>query len=90
MSSAVHLIARGRVQGVWFRAGTQEQALQSGVCGWARNCPDGAGEIHAAGEKETLERFINWCRKGPPAAQVSDLDIEWVSPQGLITFEIHL
>jgi acylphosphatase len=47
-------------------------------------------EIHAEGEKETLERFINWCRKGPPAAQVSDLDIEWVSPQGLITFEIHL
>jgi len=89
MSSAVHLIAHGRVQGVWFRAGTQEQALQLGVCGWVRNCPDGSVEIHAEGEKEILEQFINWCRKGPPAAQVSDLDIEWVDPQGLTTFKIR-
>ncbi len=84
----VHLIVRGRVQGVWFRAGTQEQALQLGLCGWVKNCPDGSVEIHAQGEKETLEQFINWCRKGPPAAQVSDLDIEWVDPQGATTFEI--
>jgi acylphosphatase len=89
MSSAVHLIAHGRVQGVWFRAGTQEQALQLGVCGWVRNCPDGSVEIHAEGEKETLEQFIIWCRKGPPAAQVSNLDIEWVSPQGLTTFKVR-
>jgi len=39
MSFAVHLIARGRVQGVWFRAGTQEHALQLGVCGWAKKLP---------------------------------------------------
>ena len=88
MGSAVHLIAHGQVQGVWFRAGTQEQALQLGVCGWARNCADGSVEIHAEGEKETLEQFISWCRKGPPAAQVFTLDIDWVNPQGLNTFEI--
>ena len=88
MGSAVHLIAHGRVQGVWFRAGTQEQALQLGVNGWVKNCPDGSVEIHAEGEKETLEHLISWCRKGPPSAQVSTLDIEWISPQGLITFEI--
>ena len=88
MSSAVLLIARGRVQGVWFRASTQEQALQMGVCGWARNCLDGSVEIYAEGEKEILERFISWCRKGPPAAQVSGLDIEWVNPQSLNTFKI--
>ena len=89
MSFAVHLIVRGRVQGVWFRASTQEQALQLSVCGWAKNCQDGSVEIHAEAEKEILEQFINWCRKGPPAAQVSDLDIEWVDPQGMTTFEIH-
>ena len=89
MSSAVHLIARGRVQGVWFRASTQEQALQMGVCGWARNCLDGSVEIYAEGEKEILERFISWCRKGPSAAQVSGLDIEWVNPQSLNTFKIR-
>ena len=89
MSSAVHLIARGRVQGVWFRASTQEQALQMGVCGWARNCLDGSVEIYAEGEKEILERFISWCRKGPSAAQVSGLDIEWVKFQSLNTFKIR-
>lgn len=88
MNSAVHLIARGRVQGVWFRAGAQEQALRLGVCGWARNCPDGSVEIHAEGEKSTLDRFIIWCGKGPAAAHVSALDIEWVPSQGLKTFEI--
>ena len=89
MLMGVHLIARGKVQGVWFRAGTQEQALQLGLCGWVKNCPDGTVEIHAEGEKETLEQFIDWCRKGPPAAQVSNLDIEWVESQGLTDFEIR-
>ena len=89
MSFAVHLFARGRVQGVWFRAGTQEQALQMAISGWAKNCSDGSVEIHAEGEKENLEQFINWCRKGTPAAQVSTLDVEWVPPQGLDSFEIR-
>ncbi len=87
--SAVHLVVQGRVQGVWFRAGTQEQALQLGLCGWAKNCPDGTVEIHAEGNKETLEQFIRWCRKGPPAAQVTHLDVEWVAPQKLSAFEIR-
>ena len=86
---SVHLIAHGKVQGVWFRAGTQERALQLALCGWVKNCLDGTVEIHAEGEKETLEQFINWCRKGPPAAQVSKLDIKWVESQGLTAFEIR-
>ena len=86
---SVHLIAHGKVQGVWYRAGTREQALQLGLSGWAKNCPDGTVEIHAEGEKEILELFINWCRKGPPAAQVSSLDIEWVELQAMTTFDIR-
>jgi acylphosphatase len=89
MLMGVHLIARGKVQGVWYRVGTREQALQLGLCGWAKNCSDGTVEIHAEGEKEILEQFISWCRKGPPAAQVSTLDIEWVESQGLNTFEVR-
>ncbi|MZG30021.1 MAG: acylphosphatase [Nitrospinae bacterium] len=89
MLTSVHLIVRGLVQGVWFRAGTREQALKLGLCGWAKNCPDGTVEIHAEGEKESLEKLIEWCRTGPSAAEVSSLDIEWVEPQGLTTFEIH-
>ena len=89
MLTSVHLIVRGLVQGVWFRAGTREQALKLGLCGWAKNCPDGTVEIHAEGEKESLEKLIEWCRTGPSVAVVSSLDIEWVEPQGLTTFEIH-
>jgi len=89
MLMGVHLVVSGRVQGVWFRAGTREQALKYGLCGWVKNCPDGTVEIHAEGEKEALEHFIAWCRKGPPAALVTTLDIMWISSQCLNTFEIH-
>ena len=89
MLMSVHLVVSGRVQGVWFRAGTREQALQHGLCGWVKNCSNGTVEIHAEGEKEALEHFIDWCRKGPPAARVTALDIEWVVSQFLKTFEIH-
>ena len=89
MLMSVHLIVSGRVQGVWFRAGTREQALELGLCGWAKNCPDGTVEIHAEGDKKTLEQFITWCRKGPPAARVSALEVEWVVCQSLTTFKIH-
>ena len=89
MLMSVHLVVSGRVQGVWFRAGTREQALQRGLCGWVKNCSNGTVEIHAEGEKEALEHFIDWCRKGPPGALVTALDIEWVVSQCLKTFEIH-
>jgi acylphosphatase len=89
MLMSVHLIAHGKVQGVWYRAGTREKALQLGLCGWAKNCPDGTVEIHAEGEKGILEQFINWCRKGSPTAQVSSLGIKWVESQGLTSFKIR-
>ena len=89
MLMSVHLIVSGRVQGVCFRAGTRDQALELGLCGWAKNCPDGTVEIHAEGDKKTLEQFITWCRKGPPAARVSALEVEWVLSQSLTTFKIH-
>ena len=89
MRSAVYLSVKGRVQGVGFRASTREQALQLGLDGWAKNCPDGRVEIHAEGDKATLEEFVNWCRQGPPAAQVLNLDVQWVATQNLSHFEIR-
>ena len=89
MRSAVYLSVKGRVQGVGFRASTREQALQLGLDGWAKNCPDGTVEIHAEGDKATLEDFISWCRKGPPTAQVMNLDVQWVATQNLSHFEIR-
>jgi len=77
------------VQGVFFRASTQSQASEHSLTGWVRNLPDGTVEIHAEGEKESLDRFIEWCRQGPPAANVQRLDLDWVASQSLSDFEVR-
>ena len=91
MVEAAHITVHGRVQGVWFRAGTKEKAEELGLTGWVMNRPNGTVEIHAQGEKSQLENFIAWCRQGTPAAMVTSLDIDR-SPiqQGFISFDIHL
>ena len=87
--SAVHIVVHGSVQGVFFRASTQSQASEHSLTGWVRNLPDGTVEIHAEGEKESLDRFIEWCRQGPPAANVQRLDLGWISSQSLSDFEVR-
>ncbi len=87
--SAVHIVVHGSVQGVFFRASTQSQASEHSLTGWVRNLPDGTVEIHAEGEKENLDRFIEWCRQGPPAANVQRLDLDWVASQSLSDFEVR-
>jgi acylphosphatase len=87
--SAVHIVVHGSVQGVFFRASTQSQASEHSLTGWVRNLPDGTVEIHAEGEKESLDRFIEWCRQGPPAANVQRLDLDWVASQSLSDFEVR-
>ncbi len=76
----VHLIITGRVQGVWFRASTQEAADNLGIKGWVRNLPDSSVEVDASGETDTLEQFIQWCYKGPPGARVANIDIKELEP----------
>ena len=87
--SAVHIFVRGRVQGVWFRASAREKANDLNLAGWARNCSDGSVEIHAEGDKSSLEEFITWCRLGPAAASVSSIDLDWVPSESMVTFAIH-
>jgi len=88
MIEAIHIIVHGRVQGVWFRAGTKERADELEIFGWVKNRPEGTVEIHAEGEKSKLENFIAWCRKGTPAANVTSLDLDSVSLQNFTSFEI--
>lgn len=68
---------RGRVQGVFFRAWTQQTARGLGLTGWVRNLPDGSVEFLAQGEVEPLQELLRLCRKGPPAARVETVDPEW-------------
>ncbi|HDH96427.1 MAG TPA: acylphosphatase [Proteobacteria bacterium] len=86
--AAAHVYISGRVQGVFFRYSTEQEAKAAGVCGWVRNLPDGRVEAFFEGPRESVERMIRWCRKGPPMARVDDVQVEWVEPKGYENFRI--
>lgn len=66
-----HLIIEGRVQGVWFRDSTREEATRLDLTGWVKNRFDGNVEIVAEGPREKVEKLIEWCHHGPPIARVT-------------------
>ena len=72
-----HLIISGYVQGVFFRAYTQEKAAMLGLKGWVKNNHDGTVEAVFEGERGGVEEMIRWCHKGPTGARVSNAMIEW-------------
>lgn len=78
----VHLKISGRVQGVSFRAYTQEEARNIGVTGWVRNIPDGRVEAVFEGNESQIEEMLDWCHTGPPLARVQDVDVQRESYQG--------
>lgn len=73
---AVNAIIHGRVQGVNYRMSTLEQARHLQVAGWVRNCADGTVEVWAQGPEEQVNQLLDWCRQGPPAAHVSEVEIK--------------
>lgn len=70
----------GRVQGVFYRAGTRREALSLGLTGWVRNLPDGSVEVVAEGEEDQLKKLISWCRRGPPLAIVRSVEVKREPP----------
>jgi acylphosphatase len=72
----------GRVQGVFFRVRTAEQARALGLRGWVRNLPDGRVEAVFDGPSGTVGSMIDWCRAGPPGARVSEVDVDPEPPSG--------
>lgn len=83
MGKRVHFFVSGRVQGVWYRAHAAQKAMELGLSGWVRNCPDGRVELVAEGESWAVDTLVTWCRRGPPRAQVEALEVvEESSPTG--------
>ncbi len=78
----LHMVVRGRVQGVYFRASAQREARRLGVCGWVRNRSDGALEIVAEGEEAAVRDLHGWAQRGPSAARVDKVDTRWRSYVG--------
>jgi len=70
------LTIHGAVQRVGFRGWTERKALKLGLCGWARNRLDGSVEILIAGPGPAVAQLIEYCRNGPPLAQVDSIAIE--------------
>jgi acylphosphatase len=79
----------GRVQGVFFRAWTRDEARRLGVRGWARNCSDGSVEAHVEGDEGAVAELMAELHHGPPGAQVSDVEVENADPEGLSSFEVR-
>ena len=72
---AKHLVVKGKVQGVYFRASTQNEAVKHGLMGWVKNTTNGNVEIHIEGVEIDVQKLIQWANTGPPLAMVSDVQI---------------
>jgi acylphosphatase len=70
---ATDIVVTGRVQGVFYRAAMREQAERLEVAGWVRNEPDGTVTAHLEGSPGAVSELLEWCEKGPEAAQVDEV-----------------
>jgi len=84
-----HVYISGFVQGVFFRSHTKRMALKLNLRGWVRNLWDGRVEAIFEGDKDKVLEMLEWCKIGPPNAQVTDIDTKWEKYEGEFnTFEI--
>jgi len=77
-----HVIISGLVQGVLFRAYTKDEAEKRSLAGWVKNRWDGRVEAVFEGRKDDIDRMVNWLYKGPPHAQVREVEVSWEDPTG--------
>ena len=75
-----HVVFRGRVQGVGYRAWMVRKATELGISGWVRNGPDGSVEALIAGDVASVEELSRLCRRGPRMAEVSSIDEDLAEP----------
>ena len=81
--------AYGRVQGVFYRQWTVNQARPLGISGWVRNCADGSVEAHLAGEEDSVAKMIDAMRQGPSQAHVEGLTVDPIEPEDLAGFSVR-
>ena len=79
----------GRVQGVFFRQWTINQARALGIAGWVRNAPDGTVEAHVEGDEGAVTKMIDGMRRGPSQARVEDLSAEIIEPEEISGFSVR-
>ncbi len=87
--TAVSILITGRVQGVWFRASTKNEADRLGITGFVENLPDGVVYVEATGDPVKLDSFINWCHQGPELARVKEVTVRQINPSVMQRFEVR-
>jgi acylphosphatase len=70
----MHVYVSGRVQGVYYRYATAEEASKMGLTGWVKNLHDGRVEACFEGEEELINKMVLWCQQGPPMARVTNIE----------------
>jgi acylphosphatase len=85
----VRVVARGRVQGVFFRDSTQREARSAGVAGWVTNRSDGAVEAVFEGADDAVERMVSFVRRGPGRAEVEDVEVSEEEAGDLDGFQVR-
>ena len=71
----VHVVISGRVQGVWFRATTKQQADKRNIVGWVRNTSDGKVEAVFQGNENQVDDMVSWCYEGSSLSHVDTVDV---------------
>jgi acylphosphatase len=89
MKSAYRITVSGKVQNVGFRYYTVETAKEFNIDGFVKNQLDGTVYIEAEGEKDNLEGFISWCRRGPHHARVDGFDMQEQPIMGYDGFKVR-
>lgn len=84
----VHVLIKGKVQGVGFRASTRRRAKNLELAGWVKNRDSGDVEAVFEGSKESINEMLDWCKKGPSLAKVVDVKVEDEEPKVLESFEV--
>jgi acylphosphatase len=84
-----HVYVSGKVQGVYFRATTREEARKQDVDGWVRNLDDGRVEAVFEGPEEDVESLIEFCHEGSKTARVDDVEVSYEEPQGEDGFRVR-
>lgn len=77
----IRLEISGRVQGVFYRVSTRDEARRLGLTGWVRNLRDGRVEAFVRGSEQRLDQLIAWCRLGPSGAVVEEVMVHWLDEE---------
>ena len=87
--TAVDVTVQGRVQGVAFRYYAQREAGRLDVHGWVRNEPDGTVSGHFEGDAAAVDALVDWCRRGPIGARVTNVAVREGADTGASRFDVR-